>query len=145
APEGSVGYTAEGGVQRIPDAMAGRLRREVELGCPVAGIDVHPGGVVVHCADGSRASGRFGVCAVPVGVLKDLPIDPPLAGAHAQAAHSLHSQPFTQVYLAAKTPFWEEDGSAPSLFTDTVAGMVAAARNGSDPSEVTSLTAWVMG
>src|SRR5690606_28452052 len=103
------------------------------------------GGVVVHCADGSRASGRFGVCAVPVGVLKDLPVDPPLAGAHAQAAHSLHSQSITQVYLAAKTPFWEEDGYAPSLFTDSVAGMVAASRNGSDPSEVTSLTAWVMG
>src|SRR5690606_35751842 len=40
APEGSVGFTAEGGVQRIPDAMAGRLHREVELGCPVVGIDV---------------------------------------------------------------------------------------------------------
>ena len=36
------------------------------------------------------------------------------------------------------------DGFAPSLYTDTLAGMVAAARNGEDPAEVTSLTAWAM-
>jgi monoamine oxidase len=145
APEGSVGYTIEGGVQRLPDAMAERLRREVELGCPVVGIDVHPGGVVAHCADGSNVSARFGICALPIGIVKDLPIDPPLAGPQARAAQLLHSQPITQVYLASKTPFWEEDGYAPSLFTDSVAGMIAASRNGEDPTEITSLTAWVMG
>ena len=145
APEGSVGYTAEGGVQRIPAAMAARLRREVELGCPVVGIDVHPGGVVAHCADGSHASARFGICALPIGVLRDLPIDPPLEGGQRRAAQTLHSQPLTQVYLASKTPFWEEDGYAPSLFTDSPAGMIAAARSGENPAEVTSLTAWLMG
>jgi len=145
APEGSVGFTAEGGVQRIPEAMASRLHREVEVGCPVVGIDVHPGGVVARCADGSNASARFGICALPIGVLKDLPIDPPLKGPTARAAQALHSQPITQVYLGAKTPFWEEDGYAPSLFTDSPAGMIAASRSGDDPTEVTSLTAWVMG
>src|SRR5690606_9512944 len=86
APEGSVGVTAEGGVQRIPEAMAARLRREVEVGCPVVGIDVHPGGVVAHCADGSHASARFGIGALPIGVLKGVPIAPPLQGAQALAA-----------------------------------------------------------
>src|SRR5690606_893612 len=88
---------------------------------------------------------RFGICALPIGVLKDLPIDPPLQGVQARAAATVHSQPITQVYLAAKTPFWEEDGYAPSLFTDSVAGMSAASRSGPGPTEVTSLTAWVMG
>ncbi len=55
------------------------------------------------------------------------------------------TQPLTQVYLVPKTRFWEEDGYAASLFTDSMAGMVAAARNGDDPTEVTSITAWVMG
>src|SRR5690606_11604328 len=71
--------------------------------------------------------------------------DPPLKGPQARAAETLHSQPITQVYLTAKTPFWEEDGYAPSLFTDSLAGMVAASRSGEDPTEVTSLTAWLMG
>ena len=59
--------------------------------------------------------------------------------------HELPSQPITQVYLAPKTPFWEQDGYAPSLFTDSLAGMLAAARHGEDPRQVTSLTAWIMG
>ena len=51
----------------------------------------------------------------------------------------------TQVYFAHKSNFWEVDGLKPSMFTDGVAGMVAAARNGEDPTEVTSFTAWAMG
>jgi monoamine oxidase len=51
----------------------------------------------------------------------------------------------TQVYLAPRSRFWENDGYAASLFTDTRAGMLAAARNRNDPTEVTSLTAWITG
>ena len=39
APEGVLGYTARDGVQRIPEAMAGALRREAHLGRTVTGID----------------------------------------------------------------------------------------------------------
>jgi monoamine oxidase len=51
----------------------------------------------------------------------------------------------TQVYLAHKSNFWEADGYTPSLFTDGIAGMVAGARNGEDPEEVTSFTSWTLG
>ena len=57
----------------------------------------------------------------------------------------LESQPVTQVYLAHRSRFWEEDGYRPSMFTDGSAGMFAASRNGEDPNEVTSFTAWAMG
>jgi monoamine oxidase len=49
------------------------------------------------------------------------------------------------VYLAPRSRFWEHDGYAASLFTDTQAGMVAAARNRDNPSEVTTLAAWITG
>ncbi|HEX7080777.1 MAG TPA: NAD(P)/FAD-dependent oxidoreductase [Gammaproteobacteria bacterium] len=144
APEGRVGFTAAGGVQSIPEAMAAALRREVELGRAVAAIESEADGVRVHCADGSRAVADFVVCAVPHAVLGEIRISPPLESQAAQVA-ALPSQPVTQVYLLPRTPFWEEDGHAPSLYTDSAAGMIAAARNGEDPREVTSLTAWVMG
>ena len=51
----------------------------------------------------------------------------------------------TQIYFAHRSRFWERDGYRPSMFTDGLAGMVAASRNGEDPAEVTSFTAWVMG
>ena len=51
----------------------------------------------------------------------------------------------TQVYLDCASNFWDADGYSPSLFTDGIAGMVAAARRGENPGEVTGLTAWAMG
>src|SRR5690606_4108832 len=145
APEGSVGYTVEGGVQRIPEAMAARLRRGVELGRKVVAIESGADRVTVRCADGSTVTASFAVCSLPIGVLADVAIDPPLPERQARAAASLPSQPITQVYLVPKAPFWEDDGYAPSLFTDSPAGMLAASRNGDDPEQVTSLTAWAMG
>lgn len=145
APEGSVGYTVEGGVQRIPEAMAARLRHGVELERRVVAIENDGSRVTVRCADGSSVTASFVVCSLPIGVLADVAIDPPLPEPQARAAASLPSQPITQVYLVPKAPFWDEDGYAPSLFTDSPAGMIAASRNGDDPERVTSLTAWAMG
>ena len=85
------------------------------------------------------------VAAVPPSVLRRIAIEPKLPAAQAEAVATLPSQPLTQVYFAPRSRFWEQDGYAPSLFTDTRAGMLAAARNRDDPTEVTSLTAWITG
>jgi monoamine oxidase len=82
---------------------------------------------------------------VPPAVLRRVAIEPKLPPTQAEAIATLPSQPLTQVYLAPRSRFWEQDGYAASLFTDTRAGMLAAARNRDDPREVTSLTAWITG
>jgi monoamine oxidase len=140
-----IGFTAERGVQRIPEAMAEHLRRHVALGRAVASVHLSRDGAQVTCVDGARLAARHVVAAIPFGALRRIAIDPPLTGTQAQAVRELPAQPITQVYLAPKTPFWEKDGYAPSLFTDSLAGMLAAARHGDDPRQVTSLTAWIMG
>lgn len=145
APEGSVGFTAERGVQRIPEAMAASLRREVALGQAAAAIESGPRAAAVRTRDGRRYTATHVVCALPFGVLRGVGIDPPLEGLQAEAVASLPAQPITQFYLRPKRAFWEEDGYSPSLFTDSAAGMIAAVRGGSDPNEITTLTAWVMG
>ena len=85
------------------------------------------------------------LAAVPLGALRRIALDPALPRAQAEGVANLPSQPLTQVYLAPKSRFWEQDGYAPSLFTDTAAGMLAAARNRERPTEVTSFAAWVTG
>lgn len=144
APEGVMGFTAKDGVQRIPEAMAAALAAPVRLGRRVTAITDDNGSARVHCA-GAVFEARDVICTLPFSILKDLPIDPPLAGLQAQAVQSLPYQAMTQVYLAHKSAFWREDGYAASMYTDGVIGMVAAARNGEDPDEVTSFTAWAMG
>jgi monoamine oxidase len=145
APKGSVGFTARHGVQRIPEAMAGALRREIAFGKAAAAVSSARDRAEVRCTDGSRFLAKQVVAALPFGALRRIALDPPLAGVQAEAVATLAAQPLTQVYLRPKSRFWEHDGFAASLFTDSVAGMIAAARNGEDPQEVTSLTAWVMG
>jgi monoamine oxidase len=145
APSDSLGFTARHGVQRLPEAMAGALAAGVELGAEVTGIALTNDGAEVTCRDGRTLTAQHVVAAVPPGVLKRIAIDPPLPPLQAEAVASLPSQPLTQLYFAPRRRFWEDDGYAASLFTDTRAGMLAAARNRDDPTEVTSLTAWVTG
>jgi len=145
APTDSLGFTARHGVQRIPEAMAAALAGGVELGRAVAAINLELDRAVVTTADGRRVTARHVIAALPAGVLRRIAIEPQLPAAQAEAVASLCSQPLTQVYLAPRTRFWENDGYAASLFTDTRAGMLAAARNRDRPTEVTSLTAWITG
>jgi len=145
APSESLGFTAREGVQRIPEAMAAALEGGVELEHAVTGIALEKDRAVVACSNGRRFSARHVIAAVPPPVLRAIEVEPKLPAAQAEAIATLPSQPLTQVYLAPRSRFWESDGYAASLFTDTRAGMLAAARNRNDPTEVTSLTAWITG
>jgi monoamine oxidase len=145
ASKDSIGFTAQRGVQRIPEAMRDALRGELQLGCEVTVIAATAAGLEVRCANGSHFAARHVVVAIPPGVLRRIAIDPPLPAAQAAAVTSLPSQPLTQVYLRPKSRFWEGDGYAPSLFTDSHAGMIAAARDRLNPGAVTSFAAWIAG
>jgi len=145
APEGVVGYTAMNGVARIPEAMAEALDPPAQLNKVVVAITTRATHAEVRCADGSIYQAPHVLCSLPFGVLRHIDMNPPLQGLQAEAVNTLPAQAMTQVYFAHKSNFWEADGYTPSLFTDGVAGMVAAARNGADPEEVTSFTAWTLG
>lgn len=145
APEGSLGFTVENGVDRIPTAMAEALAREVELDKTVVGIATDADEARVGFADGSEIRARRIVCSAPFGALGRVAFTPELPPLQAEAVESLGAQPITQAYIACERPFWQEDGYAPSMFTDSVAGMVAGVRSASDPETVTHLTSWVIG
>ena len=145
APGSSLGFTVERGVQRVPDAMAQALGEPVELGSPVTAIASAADHVALTLADGRKITARRIICSLPFGALRQIAIDPPLRGAQAEAVAELPHQAITQVYLAPRRKFWEDDGFAPSLYTDTLAGMVTAVRSGTDPSQVSHLSCWVIG
>lgn len=145
APGDSLGFTVERGVQRVTDAMTAALAGGVEIDAEVTGIKVGDDGVSVTLADGKTIRAKRAISSLPFGVLKHIAIDTPLTGNQAEAVRELPHQAITQVYLAPKRPYWEDDGYAPSLFTDTLAGMVTGVRSGSDPETVKHLSCWVIG
>lgn len=145
APGDSLGFTVERGVQRVPDAMAAALSSPVEQDAEVVAIDNGRDRIVVTTADGRKLTARRAICALPFAALRNISIDPPIHGPQAAAIGELPHQAITQVYLAPKRPFWDDDGYAPSLFTDSLAGMVTAVRSGSSPDAVSHLSCWVIG
>jgi monoamine oxidase len=139
------GYTAEGGNQAIPEAMANALKNEVHLNCPVIGIRSNSDGVEVHCADGSVYRADRVVCSLPCSVLNRIHIDPLVTGMQARAIQTLESQVINQLHIVPKKPFWEEDGKNPNMFTNSLCGMVVAEHKGNRPENITSLTVWIRG
>jgi len=140
-----MGYTARGGNQAIPEAMAAALKSEVHLKQQVVSIRSDSEGAEVHCSDGRIYRANRVICSIPFSVLKRIRIEPMLTGAQAKAVNTLESQVINQVHMVARRPFWEEDGMTPNMFTDSLCGMVVAEHKGERPEDITSLTSWVRG
>lgn len=145
APGDSLGFTVESGVDRVPIAMAKSLARPVELNAEVEAVSDAGDHVTLTLADKQKITARRVICAVPFAVLRRIAIDPPITGPQAEAVKELPHQAITQVYLTPKRPFWEDDGFSPSLYTDSLAGMVTAVRSGTEPDRISHLSAWVIG
>lgn len=144
-PDGGSAYTAVNGNQSIPEAMAASLGSEVQLQRRVTGIRDTGSGVEVECGDGSLHRAARAVCSLPCSLVRNLAIEPALEDMQAEAVHSVDSQVLNQLHLIARRPFWEDDGMAPGMWTDSLAGMILAEHKGATPEEVTSLTSWTRG
>ena len=138
-------YAAEGGNQRIPEAMAARLKNDVHMGRKVVGISSDDGGAQVHCADGTIYRGKRVVCSVPFSVLRTINMEPALTGVQARAVQTLGAQLLTQTHIVAKKPFWEDDGVSEGMFCDNILGSVMGQHFGDKPEDVTSITCWHRG
>jgi len=139
------GYTAVGGNQSIPEAMANGLKRPVRLGCNVVGIRSTDSGAEVHCADGTVYKADYVISSMPASVLRRVRVDPIFKGASGLAVNTLESQQVSLLHLLIKKPFWDEDGRNPNIFSNGLAGMVIPERKGKTPREITSLTIWIRG
>ncbi len=139
------GYTAVGGNQTIPEAMAKGLKTAVRFGCDVAGIRSTDSGSEVQCADGTVYKADYVISSMPMPVLRRVRIDPLITGAHGMAINTLASQPVNMLHLIVKKPFWQDDGRNPNIFSNGLAGMVVAERKGKTPRDITSLTIWIRG
>lgn len=140
-----VSLVGKGGNQRIPEAMARNLNREVLFHKKVSGIRSNMDSADVYCTDGSRYTARHVICSIPVPVLRNVQFDPVFTGVQERAIKTVAYAPCTQVHMVSKRPFWEDDGLPASMWTDGPAGFVVPNRNDDSPGEINSLTAWGRG
>ncbi|HSN73338.1 MAG TPA: FAD-dependent oxidoreductase, partial [Steroidobacteraceae bacterium] len=137
-------FFIRGGSSRLPEAMARVLPEEVLLGRVVTGIRSDERGCEVQCADGSRHRAQFVLTTIPYSVLRDVRIEPGLAGPQAEAVQGVQYTRITQVHLQASRAYWEDDGLPASMWTDTGLGrLFAGAAYGGDGEH--NVNVWVTG
>jgi len=136
---GTASYAVEGGNQRLPEAMADRLKGDLRLGQNVVSIEDDGSRVNVHCSNGETFAAPLVVCSTPFSKVRDINISPSLQGIQRQAVKTLAYMRNTLIFLVPKRPFWEADGLSPSMWTNGSLGVVSAQRFADDPDEVTGL------
>ena len=142
---GKEAYAIKGGNQRLPEAMARRLKASMEFDRTITAIATDSGGVAVTCDDGTVRTAKAVVLTVPFSALRHVHFDPVLPALQSEAIDLLGYSTAIQVHFVADRPFWAEDGMPANMWTDGPAGRFAALHYGDDPNQVTSLLAFVNG
>ena len=142
---GREAYAIAGGNQRLPEAMAGKLKKEPELGNTLYGIRTTPKGVEVVTSDGKVHRARFAIVTVPFTALRSVRFDPVLPPLQAEAIDLLGYATGFQTHFVAKRPFWLEDKLPANMWTDGPAGRFAALHYDEDPNKITTFLSFVNG
>jgi monoamine oxidase len=145
AVAGKGSFAVRGGNQKLPEAMAARLKGEILLGREVVAIATDAAGGTVTCRDGSRFRAKHIVCTLPFSTLRTVAIDPALSGPQAQAVAMLPYVPISIAFLRVRAPYWEDDKLPVSMWTDGPLGAVLAQRYAADEDTVTGLLVFARG
>jgi len=139
-------FVFEGGNQRLPEIMAGKLKREVHYGTEAVALRSTNDSAEVQCADGTVYRADRIVSSIPFPVLRRLKVEPYFTGIQRKAIWTVPRQMVTQVHLVPTLPFWEEDGLKPGMYmTHAPVGYVMPNFGGEDPNELTSMMALMLG
>lgn len=133
-----------GGSQRLPEAMAAALSRPVRTGATVAAIEADGAGGQVRLAGGETLRADFVISTLPFAVTRQIPVEAPLSALQREAIEAMAYTPIVQLHLEAETAFWESDGLAPEMWTDSPLERVFAGRS-DDGAPNGMLTAWLDG
>jgi monoamine oxidase len=138
-------WSIKGGNEKLPRAMAALLKGDLLFKKEVVAIDNGADIVEVRCADGSVYQAARVVCSLPFSTLRNVHITPGLNDLQSRAVASLPYQPLSIAFLTATEPFWEADGLAPGMWTDSVLGTVIPQHYGKTAQEISGLTVQARG
>lgn len=139
-------YSAKGGNQRVPEAMATGLKQEIAFNQRVEAIRSNETGVQVDTASGHRFFARYCISSLPMPALRVVDVAPGFSPLQSEAVQELDYTPVVQVHFKVKQPYWEKDKMAPSMWTDRICGRFMALKNDpADAEKVTSCVAFING
>jgi monoamine oxidase len=101
-----------GGTDRLPAALAARLRVKPRMGCEVTALEQDPlrrraAAIYLERGRPRRAEGDFVLCTLPFSVLSRLPIDRTFSGPKVRAIREVAYDSATKVLAITARRFWE--------------------------------------
>lgn len=137
-------FSVEGGAQRLPEAMAGALPRNVKMGQLVKSIIAETDKVVIETADGKTYRAAQCICTLPFGALRNITLKAFMPSEQTDAIRDLPYTQILQIHLNAQTSFWEQDGLPADMWTDLPVERIFANR-GSDGKPNGLFRVWING
>lgn len=119
-------YFVCGGAAQLTTAMATALKSPVLTGRRAVSIENQPEGVRVRSADGQWHDARFAISTLPYSVLREVAFEPALVGPQADVVRRLPYSEATYLVFEVGAPFWEDDGFAPTMWTDSPLKLLVA-------------------
>jgi len=105
-----------GGAQRLPEAMAASLSRDVMTNFMVSRIEVTDEAVTIVDKSGRRLKAEQCICALPFGALRNIDISAPLSPPQRDAIKGLAYTQILQLHFKIGQPYWETDGLPPDMW-----------------------------
>ena len=130
------------GLSQLPAAMAKTLKTPARYGAEVIAIAQDRHGCHVKLRSGETLKAGAVICAAPLHAAKHIAFDPPLPAPQGEAFAKAVYSPITQIHLVPTAPFWDDDGMAPTLYTDGPLERVLAV---SGDSGVERMVVWLNG
>ncbi len=137
-------FAVEGGNQKLPQAMAATLKREVWLNKDVQEIDTSST-PVVRFKDGTKITAKHVICSTPLSKLRDISVLPKLQGLQRQAVSAIPYMRISIMFLIPRSPFWEKDGLSDSMTSNGLASTMNAQKFAKDPNEITGFNVSIRG
>jgi monoamine oxidase len=132
-----------GGNEKLPQAMAAKLKGPVLLNRPVGAVRHGGKQVEIDCLDGTRVVADRAVLAIPLLPLRAVDFFPVLPPEKAGLIREANYSGNTQFDFVVEKKYWEQDGLPPGLWTDTPIERVFATPN--RRNDGTMLKVWLNG
>jgi monoamine oxidase len=125
---GAAPFLLKGGNDKLPVAMAEKLKKNIRYGVEVNSVNNSAEEVTVTVREAGRVQSFKAdnvICTIPAKVMHKVKILPPLPADKQQAVNNLPYLDITRTYLQVKEPFWLKKGVSGSAKSDLITGEVA--------------------
>lgn len=124
----------KGGNDRLPAALAARLRAPIRYRTVVRAISQPGAGVELTLEENgrrARIAADTAICTIPFSLIADVAFDPPLSPAKRRIVSEMHYAPATKLAFVTKSRPWEREGLSGFARLDSMAEIWSGRRAGS--------------